>query len=543
MSNILNNNRTPIGLDIVKEDYWDFSLSCQDYGDADINPTPSRCLSVDIDINDPVCRDDLSSRLISRTQWDGAADNDPLPLLNIGLTGLDNGQLYFDPTTMSNREFLKIYSDSTLTVPEPQKLYLTKFGTIYSDFRTDADIVVEGEDEIARLDGGFWQGFTYLPEHGYKVLPTELGDGWKIEVGLKPSDFGNTGDTINALHPDNKGMFLYIGTRMENKWYFLYDTGLPKPVQKMNYFLDFVEDGYIDDMIHDSHYFEKNPKRLVSIVGDGFCDPAYFETLEVDDVPFVEDGYIEDDIAIDKDAIPPTADGIPAGQPNIREIETDNKFITYNRTKDGRRVNDGKGDERYILTERVTKDEKNYFILFNRSVKTHFDINDIEEYRKEHSRHYDVYADLYRNALGFQIKDDGCIGYRYIVKDCENGGVKVESEYSAQKAVEKDKWNDISITVRKSGKDLMRIFIYVDRRLVLVSRDLPMIKLRPLDDIYSRQETVPFSISLGGGTFGLATAVYPDFRNRPNTVLPLESTFGGTFIGYMRYFRFHTCAD
>ena len=55
-------------------------------------------------------------------------------------------------------------------------------------------------------------------EKNYQVLPHVLGDGWSLEVRLKKSDLSNSEYTINDVHPANKGFFLYIGTRAENKW-------------------------------------------------------------------------------------------------------------------------------------------------------------------------------------------------------------------------------------------------------------------------------------------------------------------------------------
>ena len=87
----------------------------------------------------------------------------------------------------------------------------------------------------------------------------------------------------------------------------------------------------------------------------------------------------------------------------------------------------------------------------------------------------------------------------------------------------------------------MQIYIYVNGKLVLVSKELPILNLKMLNDLPQKQEGVPFNISLGGGTQGLAETVYLNYLKLPEYVLPLEKEFGGSFIGYIKTFRFYTC--
>ena len=87
----------------------------------------------------------------------------------------------------------------------------------------------------------------------------------------------------------------------------------------------------------------------------------------------------------------------------------------------------------------------------------------------------------------------------------------------------------------------MRIIIYVNNRIVLISKELSILNLRQLDDLYSKQEGVPFNISLGGGTQGLCDMVDLDYITPPETILPLEKEFGGTFIGLIKNFKISIC--
>ena len=87
----------------------------------------------------------------------------------------------------------------------------------------------------------------------------------------------------------------------------------------------------------------------------------------------------------------------------------------------------------------------------------------------------------------------------------------------------------------------MQIYIYVNGKLVLVSRELPMLNLKLLNDLQEKQEGVPFNISLGGGSQGLAEVVYLNYMKLPEYVLPIEKEFGGSFIGWLKSFKFYTC--
>ena len=79
-------------------------------------------------------------------------------------------------------------------------------------------------------------------------------------------------------------------------------------------------------------------------------------------------------------------------------------------------------------------------------------------------------------------------------------------------------------------------------KLILCSKYLPLLKLRELNEEYSKQEGVPFNISVGGGTQGLCDVILPNFMEVVENKLPLEENFGGTFIGNIKDFRFYSCS-
>lgn len=91
----------------------------------------------------------------------------------------------------------------------------------------------------------------------------------------------------------------------------------------------------------------------------------------------------------------------------------------------------------------------------------------------------------------------------------------------------------------RQGK--MKVYIYVNGYLKMVSKELPELMLRPLNDGAERQEGVPYNISIGGGTQGLAERIYLDYYDITDYLLPLEKDFGGTFIGDIKGFSFYDC--
>ncbi len=93
-----------------------------------------------------------------------------------------------------------------------------------------------------------------------------------------------------------------------------------------------------------------------------------------------------------------------------------------------------------------------------------------------------------------------------------------------------------------STKDTMTVLIKVNGKLVYRSEELPIIRLRNLDDLYSKQEFVPYNISLGGGTQGLAETIGLNYLTPSEYILPLEKEYGGTFIGTIKTFKIFGCS-
>ena len=286
--------------------------------------------------------------------------------------------------------------------------------------------------------------------------------------------------------------------------------------------------------------------------GDYFIDGYAVDLPETCDCDIYTNGdYYKPDVSIDSDTVLETKDGHELRQPNIVEIKTDNKFIIFDRTCDGYTVDTWKDGDVMVLTDIKMSDKENYFLLFDRTCdgmtvdKAHFN-----------NKSYNVKNDLYRNAFALQVKDDGSIGYKYLVQDCdsEEKDYKIESEFSEVGVIPENEWVTIHIKIEPVGKiykitdiktsssQKMIMYFYVNGKLVFITKELPTFNFRELNDMPDKQEGVPFNISLGGGTQGLADVVYyENLCEMPEHVLPLEKEFAGTLFGYVKSFKFYDC--
>lgn len=643
MGNILNHNRSPFTFRLDKSEYWDFHLSQPSYGRYNGTGLRDECLVSYIDTTDPECI--WFDRMYGKQgyAWD-EAENKGLTLNNIGYTGVDNGYINFKKDRTSNEEFLRLFNQSELRYEEGDvRLQLGKVCGNNDIYDYSNDIVEEDGMVVAKLNGGFYQGF-FRTEYDYKVLPMNVGNGLTFEFELKKSNLeGNGGLTLNERHPENKGIFFYLGTRAENKWWkhyrtdfdaedagndfiidgyvnndytdgynvntsyikpyddtyyytheelyagddyfsdcYLYDKNRPcceshamtptyksgKPMFTYPEFLNtyednsvwFTEDGHL--WIENEHFTTRYRTRTKDgdnfccgqdYFGDGYLNDDYYLDSGRDCTMYVKDGYISEEEEIDVNEELFTKDGYSVRQPNVREYRSDNKFLMFDRTCDGMTTDTWVEGTEAIITDIVTPKMENYFLLFDRTCNG-YTTESIKELIHRESLRYDLMADLYRNAIAFQITDDGKIGYKYMVKDCEEENkYKIESEWSGEKAVKDDEWTTVAIRIspvgriygddveKTSANDRMRIDIYVDGKLKLSSTELPTLNLRKLNDVYSKQEGVPFNISIGGGTQGLCDVIYLDYRQTPKSVLPLEKEFAGSFVGYFKSFRMYDC--
>lgn len=543
MSNILNHNRNIFDFKLNKSDYWDFHIHLGGAGNWNGRGDDGNCLSAYIDVNDNDCV--WFGKLCSKAAntWHESV-NDGLELGNIGFTGVDNGLITYEKDKITNKEFLDIFLGSAYTVEKDDKrLILNKVGGNNQLYSYEADITYEDGVQVARLNGGFYQGF--FKSGNYQTLPDDFNKGITLSFVLKKEDFGNNGFTLNEKHPGNKGIFFYVGTRAENKWWEKYTTDIGYEECLQGYASDYSE-GYLHEeaMNNDSYIREEEHEKSGEYFDGNYVeknkeDKYFDENANCCDF-YVKDDYYEEDVAIDENLKLKTSEGYDLYQPNITEFKTDNKFITYDRTEDGLTVEKDDGNTEVVIHDVKTPGMPNYFLLFNRACGG-YTAENIQSLIDKESKKYNVLADIYNNAMAFRITDKGEIGYRYLVKDCESDTTyRIEEEYSDEGVVKDKEWASVDVRILPFNSGI-RIMFYVDARLVMVSKELPKLKLRELDDLASKQEGVPYNISIGGGTQGLCDRVDVNYMVPPTEILPLEKNFAGSFVGYVKSFKFYSC--
>lgn len=520
--------------------------------------------------------------VFANLQWSGARNENTI-LKDIGLTGIDNGFIAYRRDLISNREFIDMYTGTTYPVSSTT-FYMSPVSGNTRAFEYPMTLESDGGGQYFSMKGGFFQGFYKLHGFEYQTLPSYINDDWTLEFMLRRKDYPVGEKTLNNLHPENNGMFFYMGTRAENKFWQTYNNVEDKA--------EFLLPSVFDDEYFDNCLLE----NYVTVV-----DYTEYQSELVDCTPF--EGYVD----IDEDLIDPkawcddywekdidladvkirTSLGLDLDQRGYYEMETDNKFIFFNRTCTGFTVNDWdehENDYTYddcnniitpnnnpkqtvIFTGITDNCKENKFITYNRTC-TGKTVNSDQSYQYQYEA-YDVYKDIKDNAFGLRIDENGRIGYRYGTVVCESEDehdeiIKhhygVKEEYSRENIIPFDKWVKVDVRFKivnptntscinkygevipnKLGKRKMKIYIYVNGYLVFISQELDEFRFREFDDIYQKQEGVPFSISLGGGTQGLLEEIELNYYKTSEYCLPIERDFAGTFLGDIRYFKFFDC--
>jgi len=271
---------------------------------------------------------------------------------------------------------------------------------------------------------------------------------------------------------------------------------------------------------------------------------------------FGEDGYIgswDDLVDSDYDYWEPELDitdfqyytdnGFSLAEANWYYFYTDNKYLMFDRTKSGKTIKNWVEGTQYMYCGRKNNFKGNLFILMNRT-KTGYTVNTIDTLRDKDANYYNPYKDLYNNALAFRITDKGEIGYRLLTIDCEKEGrdkTSIVEGYSLENVIPKCEWVTINVRITFIGGDKMKFMFYVNGKLKYISKELPRIELRELNDLYEKQEGVPYNISIGGGTQGLAETIQYNYMLNPTRVYPIEKYFAGSFIGHIKSFKIYNC--
>lgn len=523
MANIKNKNYRKIDCRLIHDTYMDFMISKDE---VISNVLSKNLIATKLNFNNK-----SNKQVISEIEWVDAISSDKI-LENIGYTGVDNGFFSYKRDRISNEEFLEIYKNSKFDL----STYKNKFFVTEVNGNTNTLVYpLEKKDEYTSFKGGFYQGFFKIEGDKYQTLPFLIKNEWNFYFTLRKKNYETPSNILNKRHPDNEGIFFFIGTRAENKFWELYNSDI-KESESEKYKTNDSNDYFLDYKINNSDVTKHQ----------------YFEdVIDIckNEETFLTDGYLQEQIKLSNIELKDNK-GNFINEHGFYEIETDNKFITFNNTKNGFTTKTWDDNFKFILTGQTNHKNINYFPYLNHT-KDGFNIKNIEDIQKKYQYNYNIHKDIENNAFALKINKDGSIGYKYLIKDCtfENGYTIIE-EQSIPNLIVDDKWNNIQLKIVKKTNNTseecdnkykptkMQLFIYINGKLKFISKELPELFLKPLNDNPERQEGVPYNISIGGGSQGLSERVLLDYYNDTNYTLPIEEFFGGTFIGDIKEFIF-----
>lgn len=458
--------------------------------------------------------------LYSDVLWSGST-NSGVEMDDIGLTGMDNGLICFQKDKISNSEFLKLFFNSKYEIDSGDtRLFMTPITGNTQIFEYPMYLAEDEFEKYLAFKGGFYQGFFKIDGFDYQVLPNSFNSDLVLHFDIRPrTDYDVSINTVNYLHPENNGIFFFMGTRAENKFWEYYNT-------KSANTESFGDKGIYEDDKCENFY-------------DGDFDSDYF----------AGDGYVKKEMKIKENEYV-DSDGHYINKRGYFDFETDNKFILFDRTDEGFTVENWVEGTKVRIFGRQDWKNINYFPLMNHT-KTGYTVGNIEEYQESKLKEFDVYKDVRNNVFALRITECGAIGYRLGILNCDEDNVnryEIVEEYSKNGLIKPDEWNSVNVrfavlnpsTNKCDTKNRkMRIMIYVNGFLVFISKELNTLVFKALDEVYQKQETVPFNISLGGGTQGLLETIMPKYYEVSNYVLPIERDFCGTFIGDIKSFKMY----
>lgn len=477
--------------------------------------------------------DQLSSGLFQSTAIWSKAINGGVNAKTYGLTGLDNGVLSYTKDLANdpdNVDLETVILGSELIIPSTNKHFFMNMVTGYTgNFIYDIYQDIGPGKNYLRLKGGFLQGYYRLDGYNYQVLPNRYEKGYTISVSVRKDDsiLVPGENYINTKYPSNKGMFLYFGTRAENKYW---------------------------------NQFNGNSSGDCVNSLEEYCTI----TKETDVLLELDNDYI-----------------VPLLPPAIEFKTYTNKFLIYGRGSN-RRCDSGKpydGLGIYTVCSFDNTKEVSVTVSGNTSNDNTFKTNGFLIYGRgskrtcDSGRPYDGFGadtvcsysgntinpetsldkdlDVYDNALGFRIRDDGSIGYRYLTSEkiCEGDKtitkVKMVEGYTIPGLVPDLIWTNIQLKWKPFTKldecdpkqRKGKLMVYVDCFLKHTFNDFPEFIGRRLNDLKEKQVGVPYNISLGGGTQGLLESITLDGLDPNDTNLIIEKNFAGTFIGDIKNFK------
>ena len=263
--NVKHNNVRSLNLKLRNDKYYDFMLyrgECVTVGNSD------GCVVADIKPYNM-----SKGKVYSEREWEEAVNNG-VALKNIGFTGMDNGIITFRRDKITNTQFLKLYTESEYNIEKGDKRFfmfpVTGNSNQYKYFYSLED---DGKGGFITLNGGFLQGFYKLFGEEYQTLPNHIENDMNFEFVLRRKDYDVHYRTINHTHPDNNGIFFYMGTRAENKFWLEYkrkanvEDLLDTENHHGGYFEDYIPS--LDNVI-ETDYFLKDIEKLELNLDSGY---------------------------------------------------------------------------------------------------------------------------------------------------------------------------------------------------------------------------------------------------------------------------------
>lgn len=585
MGNINNYHFNKLDLLLSNSDYWDFILANDERPASPCNGlTSGDCFVVWYDFNNVSIYPDsatTSPSIYSLVTWNDAV-NTGYTINTIGLTGIDNGLVIFEKLSgdTSNLALLSALTGTTLVVTSGEtRLLLNMVTGTTGDFIYPVNRIIDPTFTIGdyvNFAGGFYQGYYKLDGYTYEVLPVRVHQAWSAEFWLNPNitTSGNTGTTLNDIYPDNKGIFFYMGTRAENKFWNQFggvDSGCTSGCTQ--------DSGCTGDTL--SMWCTIPKEKDISIIGDyGVAIPL--------SPPQVEISIITNPFLIYGRAYNSSSGFLTGDTGSIIYPKIDNTSNQFIDTCCDITSRDGLGsydvcsyDGNGIVIAKsvqVLTNFQNPFLIYGRGSgpysgctcssccgpqdglgnETVCSFSGMTAPQTQ----LDYNLDIVDNALAFIIKDDGSIGYRLLTMSgtcytantgerLYTSGTTIKEEYSVSGMVSANTWSYVVIRFVTNYLDncdlkthkprVGNLMFYVNARLKFVVHDFPEFVARRLQEYKGKQVGVPFNISLGGGSQGLLESQTFDGLDMEDRGLPIEKNFAGSFIGSMSQFKLNIC--
>lgn len=601
--NIKINHTRAIDAKLYNGKYYDFMLYKGECASTSLSDLDGMAIA------DFSTFDIASGVLYSTVTWP-EAKNSGVDMEDIGMTGVDNGLIAFNKYAISNKEFLDIYFRSKYHIESGDtRFFMSPITGNTQEYTYPMYLVNESGTTYIAFKGGFYQGFFGLEGFDYQTLPYNYNGNYLFHFDLRPrSDYEVEDNTVNAAHPENEGIFFFMGTRAENKFFPFYKESSAttamkkeevKPTPDVNKDCDWLLNEDKNTTV------EYEPQETYFVIGDGYfiadeedvplqpstevvvvekenekkCTHEFVGSYKLNTYDFNPDGvcsckgrsskgedkpeenecggpkaveieYVGKDTHISKKLTGYTdSEDHPLTDMGGYVIESDNKFLLFDRASGFTTENWVEGSV-VRLYGKKNWPSTNYFLLFNQG-PTGYTTETIDQYNEEHGKEFNVYKDIRNNVFALRIKEDGSIGYRYGVLSCDEDNenhYEVKEEYSKPGVIKFDKWNSVNVKFSAMGGTYekcdprsreMQIKIYVNGFLVFISKPLNSISFKALDEIYTKQEAVPYNMSLGGGSLGLIETILPDYFALPEYILPIERDFCGTFLGDIKSFKIY----